>query len=150
MSFPFARTVICALFACITKPSNLSSPVGFGFGFTASTMIGTAVSTTIGTITGACAEAGEEKKPAAAIISGNPNTATLTILFIHRRPWQFAETLEIARPEASWPAAGLAFCHSLPKMIPDPPESAATPGSGGPPASALLPQQPPHLVLPVP
>jgi len=50
MSFPFARTVICALFACITKASNLSSPVSFGLGFTVLMMIGTAVSTMIGTV----------------------------------------------------------------------------------------------------
>src|SRR6266404_5489690 len=86
MSFPFARTVICALFACITKPSNLSSPVGFGFGLTAATMIGTAVSTTIGTTTGTCAAAGEEKTPAAASINGSANPATLTLLVIPRRP----------------------------------------------------------------
>src|SRR2546423_11285138 len=112
-------------------------------------MIGTAVSPMIGrVVAGACAAAGEEKPPAAVSISDNPNPAILTILFIHHRPWQSAVTLEIARPGASWPAAGPAFCHSLPKMIPDPPESAATPGSGGPASSAFLPQPRPHRVFP--
>src|SRR5216684_3273504 len=147
-SFPFARTVICALFACITKPSNLSSPVGLGFGFTAPMMIGAAVSATmIGTVTGVCAAAGNEKPAAAASISGNPNAATLTILFIPRRPWQSAMTLEIARPGASWPAAGPAFCHFLPKKILGPLEFAATPGNGGRSASVLLLQPRPHRVL---
>src|SRR5437667_9205460 len=148
MSLPFARTVICALFACITKPSNLSRPVGLGLGFTTATTIGAAVSTTIGTITGACAAAGQEKKPASASISGSPMADILTILFIPYRPWQSARTLEIAHPGASWPAAGPAFCHALPKTIPDPPESAATPESGGPGSSAWLPRPPPHRVLP--
>src|SRR5258708_7591074 len=56
MSLPLARTVICALFAFTTKPSNLSSPVCFGFGFTALTMMGAAVSAMmIGTVAGTAA-----------------------------------------------------------------------------------------------
>src|SRR5260370_21440176 len=103
-SLSFERTVICAVFACITKPSNLSSPVGLGLGFTAATMMGNAVSTMIGTVvTGSCAAAGQEKTPAAISISGSPNPAALMLLFIPRRPWQFAATLEIVRPVASWP-----------------------------------------------
>src|SRR5712692_6282518 len=98
-SFPFARTVICAVFAFITKPSNLSRPVGLGFGFTALTMIAAAVSATmIGTVTGVCAAAGEENAPATESISGTPNPAILTMLIIPRRPWQSAVILEIARP----------------------------------------------------
>src|SRR5205807_4217538 len=101
-SFPFARTVICAPFAFITKPSNLLSPVVLGLGFTALTIIGAAVSATmIGTVTGSCASAGAEETPAAASISGSPSPAILGNLLIQRRPWQSAGTSEIARPEES-------------------------------------------------
>src|SRR5207244_1495377 len=119
-SFPFARTVICALFAFITKPSNLSSPVVLDFGFTALTMIGAAVSATmIGTVTGVCAPAGAEKTPDAASISGSPSQPILANLFIQRRPWQSARTSETARPGGSWPAAGLVSCHYPRRMVPD-------------------------------
>jgi hypothetical protein len=47
------------MFAFMTKPSNFANPVGFGF--TAFTMIGTAVSTMIGVTTpGSCAATGEQ------------------------------------------------------------------------------------------
>src|SRR5207248_1290872 len=132
------------LFAFITKPSNLSSPVFLGFGFTALMMIGAAVSaTTIGTVIGSWALAGAEKTPEAASISGSPSPAVLAKLFIRRHPWQSAATSKTARPGASWPAAGLASCHCLRRMVLDPPEFAETPGTGGPASSAsprLLPQ----------
>src|ERR1700680_977823 len=65
-SLPLARTEICAMLAFITRPSNLAIP-GLGLGLTVLTMMGTAVSTTIGakTGTGPCARAGEEN-PAAS------------------------------------------------------------------------------------
>src|ERR1700676_1564885 len=65
-SLPLARTEICAMLAFITKPSNLAIP-GLGLGLTVLTMMGTAVSTTIGTTAGIgpCARAGEES-PAAS------------------------------------------------------------------------------------
>jgi len=100
MSFPFARTVICACSRASQSPSNLSSPVSFGLGFTVLMMIGTAVSTMIGTgcRRGLRSKPANKKRPPPVSISGNPNPAILTILFIHRHPWQFAVTLKIARP----------------------------------------------------
>src|SRR5437667_9806860 len=106
-SFPFARTVICALFAFITKPSNLSSPVVLDFGFTELTMIGAAVSATmIGTVTGVCAPAGAENTPDAARLSGSPSQPLLANLFLQRRPWQSGRTSEPPHPGAPWPAPG--------------------------------------------
>src|SRR5260370_38471955 len=78
MSLPFARTEICALFACITQPSNLSSPVSLGLGFTAALMMGAAVSTTmIAPVDRPCADAGAGKQPPAARISRHPAPADL-------------------------------------------------------------------------
>src|SRR6266566_704007 len=66
--------------------------------------------------------------------------AALVDDFLHLRGRVFRKR---ERPDASWPAAGPAFCHSPLKATPDPPESAATPGSGGLASSALLlPPQP--------
>src|SRR5258708_32069890 len=102
----------------------------------------------MGTVAGPGPAAGGGKTPAAASISGNPNPAILTILFILRRPWQSAATSKTARPGESWPAEVPTFGHSLAKNILDPPESAATPGSAGPASSALLLPLQPRRVWP--
>src|SRR4030088_3263181 len=79
ISLPFARTVICAVFAFITKPSNLLSPVGLGF--TAFTIIGPAVSITIGaTVAGDWAWARGPNLPVAA--TGDISAAVLGSIFI--------------------------------------------------------------------
>src|SRR5260370_39372657 len=131
------------------NPQTLASLGGWGLGFGGLTICGAAVPETMsGTATGFGPGAGEKKPPATANISGSPNPATLTLRFIPRRPWQSAVILEIARPGASWAAAGPAFCHSLPKKIPDPPECAAIPGSGGPAWAAWPPPPQPRRRLP--
>src|SRR5262249_55138037 len=97
---PLARTVICAMFACITKPSNLAIPVGLGF--VAFTIIGAAVLTTIGaTISGPCARVGD----ALIVASNKAGSAVPTILptgFIRYRPSRFLGISESEHLEASW------------------------------------------------
>src|SRR5476651_350490 len=88
ISLPLARTVICAVLACITKPSNLLNPVGLGF--TALMMMGTAVSITMGaTDAGVCAAAPEHDN---AVITAPTSNAPAILKrgFIPFHPWQCA------------------------------------------------------------
>src|SRR5260221_3053164 len=96
-SVPLARTVTCAMLACITKPSNFANPAGVGLGVTALTMMGTAVSSTMGTTTGTgtCARAAEQQTPArsrAAI-----RQPAISLEFIPDRPFRFGDTSQNAQ-----------------------------------------------------
>jgi hypothetical protein len=75
------------MLAFMTKPSNFSAPVNFGLGLTVLTIMGTAVSTTMGATTGIgpCAQAGDEN-PAASNTAANPEPASNLNDFIPNRP----------------------------------------------------------------
>src|SRR5712692_9953332 len=88
ISLPLARAVICVMFACIAVPSNFAHLEGFGF--SAFTTMGTAVSTIMGVITGSCAAAGAQHTAASARSAGSPVQADFAESFIPYRPWQFA------------------------------------------------------------
>src|SRR5262249_55593681 len=108
--------------------------------------MGTAVSTTTGTTTGACAEA----RGADAAIS--PRTAmpeTRLQILIRYRPSQCAVTSESERPGASWSGATLVFSRLLRPTTLDPPECAAIPGSDDLAWSAWQQPQLPHPASPV-
>src|SRR3982074_3795123 len=80
-SLPFARTVICAMLACITKPSNLATP-GFGLGLTALTTIGATVSTMMGATTGTRPCACADEQHASARNSAVEPDAAISLDFI--------------------------------------------------------------------
>src|ERR1700738_1684085 len=101
-SLPLARTVTCAMLACMTNPSNFANPAGVGLGVTALTMMGTAGSSTRGPPTGPghCARADEQQTPArsrAAILE-----RAISLEFIPDRPLRFGATSENAHLGASW------------------------------------------------
>src|SRR5215467_8052366 len=83
MSSPLAFTVICAVVAFITVPSNFANPLLFVFGLMVFTMMGTAVSTTGTTTDGSCADAVEHDNPASTS-AGRLNHAVLRISLLEK------------------------------------------------------------------
>src|SRR6266851_4602672 len=130
MSFPLARTVICATVALMTVPSNFGNCGRFGF--IVATTIGTAVAIT-GTATeaGTCALAAataEKANPAASAQRSRANCATN---FIPGLRWRCAAILESEYLAESWPAwQRRAVRDQVHGKSPDRPECAVIPESG--------------------